>query len=202
MRKFNDQYSLVRMFHAVPEGDAVDVYVDGSPFFRNLNFTEFSPYIYIPEGTYEIAVYLADTVENPLVMHDIELDAGTLVTIAVNGNLNDIELLKIEEDMDDATGNNSKVRAVHLAPSSPEINVIADGQMLFRNVEFRDVTDYKEVAPKVYDVDIETSQGNRLIRSNQVTINPNRVYTFYAVGNIPNVQIIQSLDGATFMEQS
>ena len=43
------------------------------------------------------------------------------------------------------------------------------------------------------------NENGQLIRQIRVTINPGRVYSFYALGNKPNFQIFQSLDGATFM---
>ena len=44
------------------------------------------------------------------------------------------------------------------------------------------------------------NENGQLIRQIRVTINPGRVYSFYALGNKPNFQIFQSLDGATFMK--
>ena len=199
MRQWNEKYSLVRALHAIPEGEDVDIYINNNPFFKGLEVEEFTPYIYVPEGEYEITVYLADTQDNPLVRQRVKVNASELVTIAITGNPEDIQLLPISEDTETASGNNSKVRVVHLAPISPEVNILADGQTLFSNIKFRDITEYKEIPAKVYDVEIEASSNKQLIRNDQVTINPNRIYTFYAVGNVPHVSIIQSLDGATFI---
>lgn len=199
MRQWNDKYSLVRVLHAVPEGEDVDIYINDTPLYKGLEFTEFSPYIYVPKGDYEFSVYLEDTKDNPLIKQKITINVNELVTVAITGNTDDLELLPIKEDIEAAEGNNSKVRAVHLSPNTPEVNILADENILFENVKFRDVTEYKQVAPKVYRVDIVVSKGNKILRSNQVTINSNRVYTFYALGNAPNVQIIQSLDGGTFL---
>lgn len=199
LRQWNDRYSLVRVLHAIPEGEDVDIYINDNPFFKDLEVEEFTPYVYVPEGEYEITVYLAETQDNPLVRQKVKVNVSELVTIAITGNPGDIELVPIKEDTETASGNNSKVRVVHLAPNSPEVNIIVDEQDLFSNVKFRDVTEYKEVPPKVYTVEIEASSNNKLIRNDQVRINPNRIYTFYAIGNVPNVNIIQSLDGATFI---
>ncbi len=50
-----------------------------------------------------------------------------------------------------------------------------------------------------YIEDIIKNENGQLIRQIRVTINPGRVYSFYGLGNKPNFQIFQSLDGATFM---
>lgn len=49
-------------------------------------------------------------------------------------------------------------------------------------------------------MDIELTENKKTVLSNLVNINPNRIYTFYAIGISPNVDMIQTLDGATFLQ--
>ena len=49
MRKFDENYSLIRVFHAVPGGDTVDIYINDRLFYKGLSFTQFTPYIYVPK---------------------------------------------------------------------------------------------------------------------------------------------------------
>lgn len=199
MRQWNKEYSLVRFLHAVPEGEEVDIYINDVPFYKGLEFTEFSPYVYVPQGNYTVTIYLEDTQENPIVNEKIDVNVNQLVTIAITGEIGDIKLLPIVEETEVVSGSNAKVRVVHLSPNAPAVNIAADNQELFADVKYRDVTPYMAIPAKEYTVNVEEARTNRLMRQNQVTINPGRIYTFYAVGNIPNVQILQSLDGATFM---
>lgn len=199
MRQWNKEYSLVRFLHAVPEGEEVDIYINDVPFYKGLEFTEFSPYVYVPQGNYTVTIYLEDTQENPIVNEKIDVNVNQLVTIAITGEIGDIKLLPIVEETEVVSGSNAKVRVVHLSPNAPAVNIAADNQELFANVKYRDVTPYMAIPAKEYTVNLEEARTNRLMRQNQVTINPGRIYTFYAVGNIPNAQILQSLDGATFM---
>ncbi len=199
MRQWNKEYSLVRFLHAVPEGEEVDIYINNVPFYKGLEFTEFSPYVYVPQGNYTVTIYLEDTQENPIVNEKIDVNVNELVTIAITGESEDIKLLSIVEETEVVSGSNAKVRVVHLSPNAPAVNIVADNQELFANVKYRDVTPYIAIPAKEYTVNVEEARTNRIIRQNQVTINPGRIYTFYAVGNIPNAQILQSLDGATFM---
>ena len=199
MRQWNKEYSLVRFLHAVPEGEEVDIYINNVPFYKGLEFTEFSPYVYVPQGNYTVTIYLEDTQENPIVNEKIDVNVNELVTIAITGESEDLKLLSIVEETEVVSGSNAKVRVVHLSPNAPAVNIVADNQELFANVKYRDVTPYIAIPAKEYTVNVEEARTNRIIRQNQVTINPGRIYTFYAVGNIPNAQILQSLDGATFM---
>lgn len=200
MRNFNENYSLVRALHAVVDGDVVDVHLNGEPFFNNIQFTNFTPYVYVPEGKYKIEVFLRDQKENPIITDNIEVNAGELNTIAVIGESGkNIDILPIKEEMEIPTGNKSKVRFIHLVPNGRSVNVLLDKEMVLEDVEYKEVTPYTDIDPKTYQVDVLLNKNNQLIRQIRVTINPGRVYSFYALGNKPNFQIFQSLDGATFM---
>lgn len=200
MRNFNENYSLVRALHAVVDGDVVDVHLNGEPFFNNIQFTNFTPYVYVPEGKYKIEVFLRDQKENPIITDNIEVNAGELNTIAVIGESGkNIDILPIKEEMEIPTGNKSKVRFIHLVPNGRSVNVSLDKDMVLEDVEYKEVTPYTDIDPKTYQVDVLLNKNNQLIRQIRVTINPGRVYSFYALGNKPNFQIFQSLDGATFM---
>lgn len=200
MRNFNENYSLVRFLHAVPNGDVVDIYLNGSPFFYNVKFTDFTPYVYVPEGKYTIEVFLKDQKENPLIEGTIDIKPEELMTVALVGDFEkSMDIVPIKEEMQIPTGNKSKVRFVHLVPNGRPVDIALDKQIVLEGIEYKEVTPYTDIDPKTYQVDILATENGRLIRQIRVTINPNRVYSFYALGNKPNFQIFQSLDGATFM---
>lgn len=200
MRNFNENYSLVRALHAVVEGDVVDIYLNGSPFFNNIQFTNFTPYVYVPKGQYTVEVFLRDQKENPIITGTIDINSNELVTIAIVGESDkDIDILPIEEEITIPTGNQSKARFIHLVPNGRPVDIVLDSQRVLEDVEYKEITPYIDVNPKTYQVDVLLSENGQLIRQIQVTINPGRIYSFYALGNKPNFQIFQSLDGATFM---
>ena len=201
MRNFNENYSLVRGLHAVVGGDTVDIYLNGNPFFYNIKFTDFTPYVYVPEGKYTVEVFLRDEKENPIVQGIIDITSCELMTIAIAGE-NDkcIEIIPIEEEMTIPEGNQSKARFIYLVPNGRPVDILLDKEMVLEDVEYKEVTPYTDVDPKTYQVDVLLNENGRLIRQTRVTINPGRIYSFYALGNKPNFQIFQSLDGATFMK--
>ena len=200
MRNFNENYSLVRALHAVVGEDVVDIYLNGSPFFYNVQFTNFTPYVYVPEGTYTVEVFPRDQKENPIATGKMEIKPGELITIEITGDsYKTIDILPIEEEMEIPTGNKSRVRFIHLVPNGKSVDILLDKEMVLEDVEYKEVTPYTDIDPKTYQVDVVLNENGQLIRQIRVTINPGRVYSFYALGNKPNFQIFQSLDGATFM---
>ena len=52
--------SYVRVFHASPNAPAVDIYVNGSLVFENLSYKEFTEYVPLPMGEYNVQVYQKD----------------------------------------------------------------------------------------------------------------------------------------------
>lgn len=199
MRDVNDDYSLVRVLHAAPNADAVDIYINDTLFFKELSFTEFSPYVYVPEGNYTMSIYPVNTTENPILSKYIEIDDDELLTIAIIGDNDNLDFLFIEEDTESTYGQNSKLRVVNLVPNSPRVNILEGENVLFPNVGYKDITEYKIVSPGTYTLNVELVENGQIVLQNQISITADRVYTLYALGNIPNVEIYQSLDGATFI---
>lgn len=199
MRKFNPNYSLLRVLHAVPDGEVVDVYINDTLFFSDMTFRQFSPYIYVPEGDYQMSVYSAQTRENPLISQPISIAKNKLLTIAKTGNAGTLRYLNIEEETQAPTQGSSRTRVVNLVPDSPEINIRYNGEIMFEDSDFREITDYKEISPGVYRIDLELLQNGKIVRTTRVNINADRIYTLYLLGNSANIEIFQSLDGATFI---
>lgn len=199
MRNFDENYSLIRALHAVAGGESFDIYLNNSPFFYNMRFTKFSPYVYVPKGTYLMRVFLRDKKYNPIVEQMIEVNGGELLTLAVIGEPDSVEILSIKEDIELPPPDKSKARLVNLVPNSVDVNVLLDGELVVSENSFKDITPYEVIEPKTYRVEVELSENNQLIRKLRVTIRPDRIYTFYAMGNKPNFQLFQSLDGATFL---
>lgn len=193
-----NSYSLVRFLHGVPREGAVDIYLNGSLFFNRVLFTQFTPYIYVPEGVYDVTIFPTMKKDNPLFRQSIVVRDSKFSTLAFTGYDEDFELILIPEYSTGTTGENSKVRIAHLSPNLPEINMIFNNKTLFSDISFREVTDYLELQPNIYKVEIELSQNQRQLRINPIRIRQNRVYTLYILGNFATFQIFQSLDGATF----
>lgn len=199
MREIGGNYSLVRVLHAAPDADAVDVYINDTLFFKELSFTQFSPYVYVPEGNYTMSIYPVDTTENPILSKAIEIGNDELLTIAIIGDNNNLDFLSIEEETEGTDSQNSKLRVVNLVPSSPRVNILEGENVLFPDIGYKDITEYKTVSPGTYTLNVELVENGQIVLQNQIAITADRVYTLYALGNIPNVEIYQSLDGATFI---
>lgn len=127
------------------------------------------------------------------------MDKNKLITIAMVGNAGTLRLLNIEEGIETPTKGKSKTRVVNLVPNSPDMNILYNDTVLFEHNDFRDITDYKDIDPGIYRIDLELVENGKVVRTTRVNINPDRIYSLYLLGNTANIEIFQSLDGASFI---
>ena len=192
--------SLVRVFHAAPQAPGVDVYVNGQMVFTNLVFGEFTKYVYLDEGEYRVDVYPTGKKDNPVISQMVDLPSQQIFTIAATGDLDDLGLLIIPDKVSKYPSKDySAVRVIHLSPDAPAVDILVNNNTLFEDISFREGTDYVDVNPGTYNVSIVLNEDKSVVLSLQVMLNPDKIYTIYAVGNPPNLQAIQVVDGNTYV---
>ena len=192
--------SYVRVFHASPDAPPVDIYVNGGLAFKNLSFKEFSEYVQLPMGEYKIEVFPAGQKVTPVLTQNVQVPEKQVITIAVVGNFEDLQLVPyIEGNADGLPANESRVRIIHLSPDAPGVDMLIDGRLAFEDVKFMDATDYAQIPSGIYNVTIDISDTNDAVLTLKVELKSQKVYTIYIVGNPPNLSVIQSLDGSTFV---
>ncbi len=192
--------SYVRVFHASPDAPPVDIYVNGGLAFKNLSFKEFSEYVQLPMGEYKIEVFPAGQKVTPVLTQNIQVPEKQVITIAAVGNFEDLQLVPyIEGNADGLPANESRVRIIHLSPDAPGVDMLIDGRLAFEDVKFMDATDYAQIPSGIYNVTIDISDTNDAVLTLKVELKSQKVYTIYIVGNPPNLSVIQSLDGSTFV---
>ena len=198
--KIKNNSSLVRVFHAAPQAPGVDVYVNGQMVFTNLVFGEFTKYVYLDEGEYRVDVYPTGKKDNPVISQMVDLPSQQIFTIAATGDLDDLGLLIIPDKVSKSPSKDySAVRVIHLSPDAPAVDILVNNNTLFEDISFREGTDYVDVNPGTYNVSIVLNEDKSVVLSFQVTLNPDKIYTIYAVGNPPNLQAIQVVDGNTYV---
>lgn len=192
--------SYVRVFHASPNGPSVDVYINGGLAFKNLQFKDFSEYVQLPMGEYKIEVFLAGQKEVPILTQNIRLPEKEVITIAAVGNFEDLQLIPyIEGNADDLLENESRVRITHLSPDAPNIDVLIDENLAFKDIGFMDATDYDQLPSGSYNLTVNLADTKDAVLTLNTELKSQKVYTVYIVGNPPNLLGIQSLDGSTFV---
>ena len=191
--------SLVRVFHAAPQAPNVDVYVNDQMVFSNLAFGDFTRYVYLDESEYNVSVYLAGQKDRPVINQMVDVPPQQIFTIAATGNLDNLGLLVIPDKVSKSPSQNySSVRVIHLSPNAPGVDILVDGDTLFEDISFGEGTDYVDLNPGTYNVNVVLNTDKSVVLPLKVTLNPDKIYTIYIIGNPPTLQAVQVVDGNTY----
>lgn len=198
--KLEKDSSLVRVFHASPELPPVDVYVNDKLLFQNIKFKDFSKYIQIKEDNYKLDIFESGDQQSPLINQTVKVDSKEVYTIAIIGSMDNLSLLVIN-DYSSKTINDdySSFRMINLSPQSQPIDIIVDGDTLFKNIGYKEGTIYADVKISEYNIKLTSSIDNATLAKFKSKFKANRIYTIYLVGNPKSLSIIQSVDGNTHL---
>lgn len=192
--------SLVRILHAVPQAPAVDVYINEKKVISNLEYKKFSNYLPLLKGDYRIDVFIAGTIDKPVISGSISLEEGQMFTIAAIGNLDNLELLVINDHVDkQLIQNQSAFRIVQISANLPPVNIVVNDKDLVEDLQYKQNISYVDAKPGQYSIELYLSDGNMSVLSFGVVLKSNRIYTMYIVGDSPNISAIQSVDGNTYL---
>jgi len=195
--------SYARILHASPDAPGVDVYLNNTLIAQNLTYKNFTEYLPLMHGRYNVQVFATGTRSNPVIDTVINIMPNSDYTIAATGFLKDIQPLVINDTSYNIPSNMSQVKFVHLVPDAPKVDVtLPDGKKLFENIGFREVSKKILVDPGRYTLQVRIAGTNDVVLTvPNVILNPNKYYTVYAVGTVKGnkpLQAIIALDKASY----
>ena len=159
----------------------------------------FTRYVYLDEGEYNVSVYLAGQKDRPVINQMVDVPSQQIFTIAATGNLDNLGLLVIPDKVSKSPSQNySSVRVIHLSPNAPGVDILVDGDTLFEDISFGEGTDYVDLNPGTYNVNVVLNTDKSVVLPLKVTLNPDKIYTIYIIGNPPTLQAVQVVDGNTY----
>jgi hypothetical protein len=196
--------SYIRLFHAVPDAPAVDVYSNNIPIARNLTYRSFTEYFPVMPGNYTITVYPTGQTVNPVINTNVSIPDRSIFTAAAVGRLSNIALQLIPDPPRARTPGRVNLRFGHLSPNAPSVDILSDGRVLFQNIPFRQVTDYITLTPGRYNFRLRVTGSNQIVLYvPNIRLLPNRFLTIYAIGlagSTPPLQVVIPMDGNTYLQ--
>lgn len=199
----NDSY--VRVLHAATKAPTVDVYVNDKLTIPDLRYREFTDYIKLPPGTYNIKVYPVNDKTKAVINSDFKIDPNTVTTLAAYSQDRNLSLLPIKEiPLPFPTEKKAKIRISHLIENIPPVDIyLSDGTLLYKNVNFKDLTKYIELPPNTYIIDMKLSDTDiSILYVPNINLNRDNYYTLYLIGLVndyPGPQMLIPLDGITYL---
>jgi len=192
----------IRVIHASPDAPNVDVYVNAvpgpgvSPAISNLAFTQGTPYIGLPTGSYDFRVTPAGATPVVLDVLGFNLNQNNDYTVAAINFVSSIEALALVDD-NTTDPANARIRFVHASPDAPnvDIRVAGGGPVLFSNVAFRGNGGYISVPGGSYDLEVTVAGTSTVALSLPgVSVSNGAVYSVFAMGDLANLEAVTFVD--------
>jgi len=184
----------VRVVHAIPDAPPVDVAVDGGQVLDEFPFAAISPYVDLEKGSYQVTVTVDDDTDAVVATpfdQEFTLGANTDYTVAATGTLDDSDdadpvLVPFIDDNDPAPADAARVRAVHLSPDAPPVDVAVagGGPVLIEDLAFREASDYIEVPGGDYTLAIQPAGSGSDLFTFDVSLENATTYSAFALGKL------------------
>lgn len=190
-----DNRVQIRAVHLAPDAPQVEVLVNGSGTGVLLEFTEFSDYLTVQAGTYELAVALpgsTDPVDDQI--FTLEAEPGMAYSALATGLLTpatpgeSFRLRGLADQTRPAEGDQVLVRVIHAAPDAPNVDVLANGAILppLENVAYFTASDYLTVPAGSYNLRVNiTGTGDGVIDLPATALDAGSIYSVIATGTLP-----------------
>lgn len=194
----------IRVFHAVIDASPIDAYANGKLIARNLAYGQFTNYISLPMNTYNFELYPAGQKNTPLISVSFPIEGSKVYTIAAIGTLQSIGILPVEDVYEPISPDRVNIRFANLSPNAPSLDLITrSGEMIFSNINFTQVSNYRSLPPGPYQFFIRQSMTTTNVLYLPVRLLPRRNLTFYLIGAYgqepSNLRVHIPLDGTTYL---
>lgn len=197
-------FGYIRFFHASPVNQRVDIYVNGRKIASNLSYRSFTEYLKVFPGYYRVAVFVAGTTTNPLVVSRINVIPNRIYTAAIIGLGTDLDIQMINDNRRVLENDRAYFRLVQFSPNAPVLDVYWDDRLILSELEYQEVSRYLGVTPGEYNLKFTSTMTDDVILENpSVILEGGKAYTIYVVGDITSrtgLQVVIPLEGTTYLE--
>lgn len=197
--KIEENKGLIRYLNVLPSQKSVDIYVNNKLLYSDVKYKSFTQYIYMENRSYKIDIYEAGT-KNILIRTTFIIPDESLFTLAISGNIGQEALIIVDEDIEQKSSNSQAVvRFINLSPDLPIADIFNNDKPIVDNIDYKDQTIYEYLNPGQYTISVKGNlNGDDLVTTN-IQFKTDRIYSIYIIGDIPNVELLQSVDGNTYV---
>ncbi|MBI5931058.1 MAG: DUF4397 domain-containing protein [Chloroflexi bacterium] len=185
-----EQVASVRFAHAAPDSPSLDFYLNGDLVLNNLNYLDYTDYLTLPAGNYELTVYPGDVTPaegvEPMWRDQLTIAANnfplTFVALGtdnfrVNGFADNLEIIPPDQ---------ARVRFIHAVRNVPGMSVInaASGDVLAGVLAYGQGSDNLNMNANTRTFNFSDGQGNVYYRIESFDLTKGNYYTFIVVGDL------------------
>jgi hypothetical protein len=195
--------ALVRVAHFAPgllKGDVYVVYVNGRLQLKGVPFKTVSDYLKVKPGKFKVEVREAGEPADskPVVAATVTLEGGKAYTVAVFGQLTNVQAALLTDDLSRPARGKSKVRLIQAIPGEAAVDLVSGGDELFSGARFPSASKYQEIPAGSVDFEVRKSgSGEVLAKASNLDLPSGSISSLVAVGGIgEKVELLHIRDAA------
>ena len=178
--------ATIRVVHASPGTPEIDVLVDGQPLVEGLAYGSVTDSVPLPAEEHQLQVVpTGQTADAAVIDQDLNAEAGKAYIFVAMGPLNEIQGKLFDVNLDAIEQGKARARVINASADAGEVDVaVTGGDALFDGVGFTDATDYEEIDPGGYSLDVRGEEDRVLATVPDLTVEAGRVYDIVAIGQV------------------
>lgn len=202
----NPMSAHIRVVHIATKAPNVDVYINDKLTIPSLKYREFTEYLKVPPGTYNIKLYEENTKKEPLLDRDVFIAPKSISTLAAYSEDRNLHLYSLDETaISSPTKGKVRIRFAQFIENLPPVDVLlSNGTVLYKNLSFKDLKNYIEIPANTYAFVMNLADTDiPLLYVPNATLEPDHYTTVYLIGLIsdyPEPQMLIPLDGITYIK--
>ena len=183
--------ATIRFVHAVIGGPEVDVLLDGQLLAEALPYGSVTDYVPITPGDRVLQVVpTGQPGDAAIVEQELEVEPAGAYIFAALGPLNEVEGRVYDVNLEALTPGTARGRLIDATHDTGALDIsVTGGDTLFTDVEFGDASDYAELAPGVYSLDLRGDDDRVIGTITDIAVNPSRTYDFMTIGQLADESV-------------
>ncbi len=169
-------YGTIRFLNAAVGYNPFVISINNRTAVDTLEYAEVSDYGRVSSGTQTITISARNGYV--YVSKQVRVTVGATMTIAIVNTAGGLDFVEISDTPCYTPLGGSCVRVCNLSYNAGPLTLSTySGNVVFRNVNFMEVTNYVRVVPARYDIFV--SNVNEVLLSSEITVRSNSQYTIY-----------------------
>lgn len=177
--------ATVRVLNASPGAPAFDILLDGLPLAEAVPFGATTEYAPVAPGNHLLqAVPPGGSPDEAVAEAELDAAPAAAYLFVAAGPLAEVEGRLYAVSLDDIAPGNARARLINAVPEGGAIDLaVTGGDTLFDGVGFGNASDYADVAPGTYSLDLRGEDDRVLATTPELTIDEAAAYDIVAIGS-------------------
>lgn len=167
----SEQMAQVRFFNAAAGFPPMRVVLGDTVINESLEYIEVTPYQPTNTGFQTITITLSGIPNQNLLSKSIPFQRGDKVTLAIINSASGIDIKQMNDKGCENAPDMSCFRMANFSYTSGPVDILLeDGDVVFSDVRFKEVTDFKQAVPGEYNFTVVLTREQESPISNEINI--------------------------------